>query len=405
MTGTPSSGNDLPHRRTPEIFTVQRSASQDSRGVYRLLVLILHPSNICLLFVIASTHTAHSSQETAQSPISPGNWVFSSNTPSNTTTHSTQPTQVTPSVRNHHRRFSDQTPGRQQHSPHSMIGPSSSFYDPEQALPQDSPDYQRWVEAYGSGPMDYNIGDHNNTDENMSQFQHHRQQPQRQQTITARTATEPVVPLQNQYQFVTGQYQPPPSSSIDHHHQYMSSSGRQLGPAGTAGRSTSDYSSSIRTHQQHPSPGSLHGAIDYNPQGMGSDLYYYPSDIVSGDQAQPPYAYPGGGTTQTYHDTSFTPSSDLHTLPPNTSVSPPWTEERLPAGYGGGPSSSSVQTPRISQTAQKREKGGPGSAKKTAGRKRARKSGAGDSDSDSDEDTFDAAPTPSSRPENIPPRL
>jgi len=238
----------------------------------------------------------------------------------------------------------------------------------------------------------------------MSQFQHHRQQPQRQQTITARTSTEPVT-LQNQYQFVPGQYHPPPpppqSSSIGHHHQYMSASGRQLAPAGTSARPTgSDYSSSVRTHQQNPPSGSLHGAVDYVPQpGMSSDLYYYPSDIVgAGDQPQS-YGFSGAGT-QPYHDPSFTPSSDLHTLPTHTSVSPPWTEEHLPQGYGAGPSS--APTPRASQAPGKRDRG---PAKKTAGRKRPRKTGGGDSDSDSDEDTFEAAATPSRGPENMPPRL
>jgi hypothetical protein len=286
-----------------------------------------------------------------------------------------------------------------------MIGPTSTFYDPEQALAQDSPDYQRWVEAYGSGPMEYNIGGDNVADE-ISQFQHHRHQPQRQQTITARSPPEPV-PLQNQYQFVPGQYHPPapPTSSIDHHHQYMSTSGRQLAPTGTSGRSaSSDYSTPVRTHQQNSTSGSLHGAVDYSqvPQqqaGMSSDLYYYPSDIVGGaDQPQQPFGYSGGGT-QPYHDPSFTPSSDLHTLPAHTSVSPPWTEEGLPQGYAAGPSS--APTPRAGQAAGKRDRG---TAKKTAGRKRPRKSG-GDSESDSDEDILDAAPTPSRGPDNLPPRL
>ena len=248
--------------------------------------------------------------------------------------------------------------------------------------------------------MDYNMPPDS---EEMSQFQHHRGQPQRQQTITARDA-----PLQNQYQFVPGQYHPhpqPPPSSLDHHHhhhQYMSTSGRQLAPAGTAGRPGTDYSTSaVRTHQQNPPSASLQGAIDYNPvpqQSMSSDLYYYPSEIVGGGDQSQSFSFTGGGGSQQYHDPSFTPASDLHTLPAHTSVSPPWTEEHLPQGYGAGPSS--APAPRV---AAKRDRG---PAKKTAGRKRPRKSGAGgDSESESDEDTFEAAPTPSRGPENMPPRL
>lgn len=268
-----------------------------------------------------------------------------------------------------------------------MIGPTSAFYDPEQALPQDSPDYQRWVEAYGSGPMSYNIGDDHGADE-MSQFQQPRP-PHRQQTITVRTPPEPV-PLQNQYQFVPGQYHPPPppSSSVDHHHQYMSSSGRQLPPAGTPGRSGSDYPSSLRTHQQNPTSGSLHGAVDFVSQpGMNNDLYYYP-DLGGGDQSQS-YAFSGGGSQQ-FNDSTL--PSDIHTLPAHTSVSPPWTEER---GYGAGPSS--ARTPRTTQTA--------GKVDKTRKRKRHPKTGGRDSESDTDEDTFDAAPTPSKGPDNVAPRL
>jgi hypothetical protein len=239
----------------------------------------------------------------------------------------------------------------------------------------------------------------------MSQFQHHRQQPQRQQTITARqTPTEPV-PLQNQYQFVPGQYHPPstPSSSMDHHNQYMSSSGRQLAPTGSSARPAADYATSVRTHQQNLPSGSLHGAIDYSqisPQGLSSDLYYYPPDIVGGSDQPQSFGFPSGGGSQTYHDPSFTPSSEIHTLPMHTSVSPPWTEERSPQGYGAGPSSAPTQ--RTGQTAGKRDRG---SAKKTTARKRPRKSGAVDSESESDEDTFDPAPTASKGTDNIPPRL
>jgi hypothetical protein len=282
-----------------------------------------------------------------------------------------------------------------------MIGPTSTFYDPDQALSPDSPDYQRWVEAYGSGPMSYNNTMGGNGGDDLSQFQHHRQPPQRQQTITARqTPTEPV-PLQNQYQFVPGQYHPPatPSSSMDHHNQYMSSSGRQLAPAGPSGR-PADYATSVRTHQQNPPSGSLHGAIDYSqisPQGLSSDLYYYPSDIVgTGDQPQPFFS--SGGGSQTYHDPSFTPSSEMHTLPTHTSVSPPWTEERSPQEYGAGPS---APTPRTGQTAGKQDRGPERKRKRPL----AGKSRPEDSESESDEDTYDPAPKSSKRPDNIPPRL
>lgn len=304
-----------------------------------------------------------------------------------------------------------------------MIGPTSAFYDPEQALAQaqESAEYQRWVEAYGSSghQMEYTpgAGDHNVT--GLPQFRQQRLQPQ--EAISGRiphtTTTEPV-PLQNQYQFVSaGQYGPPPV--IDHH--YISGSGRQAGPSERP--AGSDYSASVRTHQQH-SPGSLHGAVGYNQPTMNSDLYYYPSDLIgasASDQSQS-YGYTSGGGSHQQHQyqspvaasTGFTPSSDLHTLPPHTSVSPPWTEERLPQGYGPGPPTAGPSTltgpstaqkpPRLGQPTGKRERG---SVKKpVVGRKRPRKSGAGESESESDEDASEAVQTPSrGGPENLPTRL
>jgi len=231
------------------------------------------------------------------------------------------------------------------------------------------------------------------------------------------------VPMQNQYQFVSsGQYPPPPV--LDTH--FIPISGRQVQPLAQAGPSSarplgSEYSTSIRTHQQQQqqlSPGSLHGAVDYNPvtqqqQAMNNEPYFYSADLVSGDQSynygashqQPHYQSPIEQTT------GFTPNSDLHTLPPNTSVSPPpWPEERLPQGYttglsAAGPSTAgpSAQRPRLPQPAGKRDRGM--AVKKTAGRKRPRKSGGGDSESESDEDASEAVQTPSRGPENMPTRL
>jgi hypothetical protein len=303
-----------------------------------------------------------------------------------------------------------------------MIGPTSALYDPEQALAQaqESAEYQRWVEAYGSGPMDYTPGDHNAA--GLSQFR--QQRPPPQEAISGRiphTTTESV-PLQNQYQFVTsGQYGAP---VIDHH--YISNSGRQasqLAQAGSSARPTgSDYSASVRTHQQHSS-GSLHTNVDYNQvpqQTMGSDLYYYPSDLVvpishipMGTQVVGAHINNNLITSRPIDQSTFTPSSDLHTLPPHTSVSPPWTEERLPQGYGPGPSSagpstagpSTAQKPRLGLPVGKRERGVDEENLLVESESDQRKSGGGDSESESDEDASEAVQTPSRGPENLPTRL
>lgn len=302
-----------------------------------------------------------------------------------------------------------------------MIG-GPSFYDPDQALAQGqvSADYQHWVENYGgSSQMDYSSGAAAANAAGLSQFRQQRLQQQQGSRIES-------VPMQNQYQFVSsGQYRPPPV--LDTH--FIPISGRQVQPLAQASPSSlrplgSEYSTSIRTHQQQQlSPGSLHGAVEYNPvtqqQTMSNDPYFYSTDLVSGDQS---YNY-GSSHQQPHYQspvdqaTGFTPNSDLHTLPPNTSVSPPpWTEERLPPGYATGTSAAgpstagpSAQRPRLSQPAGKRDRGT--AAKKIAGRKRQRKSGGGggggggDSESESDEDASEAVQMSSRGAENLPTRL
>lgn len=317
-----------------------------------------------------------------------------------------------------------------------MIGPTTSYYDPDQALAhqtQETVNYQRWVEAYGSGPpqdqMDFMRGNHHNVAagiqyaQQRQQAQHqHQTQQQTQQNLAGRVPHPPPeqpVPMQNQYNFVPDQYAPTaPSapSGIDHH--FLPNSGRQ--PAqlaqttpqtGASARPTgADYSSSVRTHQPQ-SGGSLHGAVGYNPvpqqQTMNNELYYYPQQelVGTGDQSHS-YGYSAGGqqTEQPYTSPvePFTPASDLHTLPAHNSVSPPWTAERLPQN-SYAPGSSKSQPPRSGQTAAKKERG---SAKKVASRKRPRQSGgARDSDSESDEDAFEPVQTPPRGPDNMPTRL
>jgi hypothetical protein len=260
--------------------------------------------------------------------------------------------------------------------------------------------------------MDYTSGGDHNT-AGLSQF---RQQRPPQEAISGRISHTESAPLQNQYQFVPGQYPPPVLDNT-----FIPISGRQILPqltqAGPSRVLDSEYSASVRTHQQQ-SPGSLHGAVDYNPvpqQPMNSDLYYYPPDLVSGDQSSQPYSFGTSHQQPQYQSPvdpamSFTPNSDLHTLPPNTSVSPPWTEERLPQGYGTGPSAAgpskvtpSPQRPRLAgQPAGKRDRG---MAKKLVGRKRQRRGVEGDSESESDEDASEAVQMPSRGPENLPTRL
>lgn len=243
-----------------------------------------------------------------------------------------------------------------------MIGPTSAYYDPEQALPQDSADYQRWVDAYGSGPMNY--GDHNPAALAQAQYQQHQRQLRPQQ-------------MQNQYQFVPNQYNPAPT---DHHFRPTQDprSPSSEYPPPLSGRPTS-----LQSFTQPPQP------IDSNMS------YFYPPTSMSGSQQASYNSYSGSQQTQQQHHSSYaspTRASDMHTLPPHQSVSPPWSEERLPqlqtSSQRHGPSAKRPQRPTVtSPTTNTTKQQQPGSAKKsTAGRKRPRKSGADDSESESDED-------------------
>ncbi|KZP22940.1 hypothetical protein FIBSPDRAFT_859151 [Athelia psychrophila] len=248
-----------------------------------------------------------------------------------------------------------------------MIGPTSSYYDPEQAAPQDSADYQRWVDAYGNGTVAYD--DHHPANLAQAQFQQHQRQLRPQQ-------------MQNQYQFVPNQYNPAPTS--DHHFRP------------TQGVSPQDPRS---PSSEYPPPvsGRQTGIQSYpqSTQPIDSNMYFYPPSSMG--SSQPAYAaYPGAQPTQQQQHlpayTSPTIASDLHSLPIHQSVSPPWSEERLPPAQmlsQRGPSTARIQRTTIpsSKTTTAKQQQPPGSAKKsTAGRKRPRKSGGDDSESESDED-------------------
>ena len=294
-----------------------------------------------------------------------------------------------------------------------MIGPATSYYDPDQALAQQAQEtvnYQRWVEAYGSGPpqgqTDFVRGNHHNVAAGIQ----YSQQRQQAQGLAVRVPNEQPVPMQNQYNFVPDQYAPTAPSTLDHPYSRPPAQLPQTTHQTSARPAGSDYS---RTHQPQ-SGGSLHGAVGYNPvpqqqQTMNNELYYFPQQqelVGTGDHSLS-YGYSASGQQQTEQPysspiESFTPVSDLRTLPAHNSVSPPWTTERLPQNPYA-PGSSKSQVSRSGLTATKKDRS---SAKKPVNRKRPRQGGGGkDSESESDEDTFEPVQTPPRGPDNMPTRL
>lgn len=338
-----SSTSEILQRRTPENLILQRTASHDSRGAcYPMSYPFGRLKLTCVPLPASAFSIISPLTPSTDSPVSPDNWQG----------YPTQ-SQVPPKPLS---RPSSST------IPSAMIGPTSSYYDPEQAMPQDAPDYQRWVDAYGTGPINY--GDQNVPALAQSQFQQHHRQAR--------------PPMQNQYQFVPNQYNPAPTS--DQHYRPTQGIPRQPPP---------QHPQSPSSEYPPPVSGRQTGMQNYS-QPIDSNMFFYPPTSMG--VSQPAYNNTFSGShqpQQTYSsptaDPSFTPTSDLHTLPAHQSVSPPWSEERLPQTQTTLPQRPVPRRPANAKPTPTKQ---PGSAKKPlAGRKRPRKSGAGDdSDSESDED-------------------
>ena len=253
-----------------------------------------------------------------------------------------------------------------------MIGPTSSFYDPEAVSTQDpqAQDYQTWLEAYRDPPDPQSIFD--------------------------------PTTLQGQYTFVPSHY---PHNS----------------PANIAIEHTSTYSQTHAPPQPNPSSAStLRGAVPYHQQGP--DLYYYAdrapaqqydaystppmskSTATASYTSPPPLSTPGSATyaaSTTSNLTGYTPPPNLLGLPSShsrshshthSSVSPSsWTEDSIysSASIATAPQPTPVAPartpPKKGAATTKRTKISPQGGQKGK-RKRQKKNDVPESDSASDDE-------------------
>ncbi|KAI0755620.1 hypothetical protein C8Q74DRAFT_315984 [Fomes fomentarius] len=238
---------------------------------------------------------------------------------------------------------------RSQASP-SMIGPPPSFYDPNQAVVPEGPNYEQWVmEHYGSGSSQYTYAQGGGMAGNV-QF------PQQSQLHHV-----PVAPAQNpgqsQYPFV--QEYTDQGARYDSHHLVG-----QPGPADRPQRALPSsripqrggapvsYSSvpqirvpgapsgSFQQSQQSPA----HQQPPFGLQQTPGAEYYYPEVPRAAEQQQPQpqphihssYNFVGYQPEQHPSTSAYTPTSELTAL--SSSVSTP---SHNPAGHGRGQGSSS----------------------------------------------------------------
>ncbi|TFK51354.1 hypothetical protein OE88DRAFT_1537795 [Heliocybe sulcata] len=277
---------------------------------------------------------------------------------------------------------SSSAPDTSARSAGTMIPPTASFYDPDQAVQHEGQDYQRWLDAYAQGQMQYGTNVPSQlpasaypTGADMHPPIHH-----------------PAPQMQNQYHYVQSQhYAPAPSHGFDQA-QYQRR-GTIRGPNVVSGM---------------PTTNPLDGAIPYQPEYQTPNrspnepgIYFQINNDFNftSDNPQPQTHYPS--STQHTPDpmsasTNYTPSSsyaDLH----QSSVSPPgsgWPEDVPPSR----PAPSASGRPQISTTAgaprSERIRAAPANAtgkreRPSAagrGRKRTRKEGEGANESDSSSD-------------------
>ncbi|TBU60339.1 hypothetical protein BD310DRAFT_342599 [Dichomitus squalens] len=302
-----------------------------------------------------------------------------------------------------------------------MIGPPPSFYDPNQAIVPEGPDYQQWIMAnYGTGSgtqFGYGQGQ---TAGNVP-FQ-----PQSQLHHVPAPAPAPApTPTQNQYNFVQEQYGPESGSSYDSHlvrqqqqqqQQHAAADRPQRGLPGTrisrrgGGGAAVTYPPAPQlrmpgqpfSQSQQQSP--PHGQSSFIQSPASNDGYFYSGSAGDAPQAPPPqqqhssYNFVGYQPDQYASSTTYTPSSEFTNLP--SSVSTPsvggtddghgQTHAYPPLASQHGPSSANVQHPSSSRRPSgSGARGGAGRGRGGKTSKRARvddSQDGGESDSGSDDD-------------------
>ncbi|KAI1793794.1 hypothetical protein LXA43DRAFT_206468 [Ganoderma leucocontextum] len=218
-----------------------------------------------------------------------------------------------------------------------MIGPPPSFYDPNQAIVPDGPDYQQWIMAnYPGSSGEYSYGPE------PAQAQASGNVPFQQQSQLHHV---PVTPAQNQYNFVQEQYGPDPGPSYDSHlvHQAQAADRPQRalpGPRMSRRGGGVNYPAAPQLRM----PGAPTGAYQQPQQSppqqhqsfglqspAGTEGYFYP------DAQQPPqapqqqqqqqqqqhssYNFVGYQPDQyTTPSTAYTPGSDFTNLPSSGST-------------------------------------------------------------------------------------
>ncbi|RPD54604.1 hypothetical protein L227DRAFT_346448 [Lentinus tigrinus ALCF2SS1-6] len=290
-----------------------------------------------------------------------------------------------------------------QHASPSMIGPPPSFYDPNQAIVPEGPDYQQWImENYGAtigGGQHYAQGGGGPMSGNVP-FQ------QQAQSQLHHVAIPPPPPPQNQYNFVQQEpYGADPGTSYDSHLvQTAAAADRpQRGLPATRisrrGGAAVNYSAAPQlrvpaapsgTYQQsQPSPS--HGGQSFGP---GTESYFYGGDQQPQPQQQQQqqhssYNFVGYQPEQYASASSYTPSSEFTNLP--SSVSTPsvgGTDDGHAHAYPMA-SQHASQHPQASSSRQPSASAARGRGRGGKAAKRARVEDSldgGDSDTQSDDD-------------------
>ncbi|KAI0697212.1 hypothetical protein C8T65DRAFT_582869 [Cerioporus squamosus] len=285
-----------------------------------------------------------------------------------------------------------------------MIGPPPSFYDPNQVVVPEGPDYNQWiVENYGGGGGQYAYAQGGAMSGNVPFPQHPH--PQAQQSQLHHVAVPPPPQNQNQYNFVQEQYGPEQGSSYDSHLVQATADRPQRGlPGGRISRrggAPVNYPAAPQLRVPGAPSGSYQQSQQQSPPhgqafGPANESYFYAGEPQQQQQQQPQqqhssYNFVGYQPEQYASASSYTPSSEFTNLP--SSVSTPsvgGTDDGHTHAYplasqhaSQHPQASSSSRQPSGSAARGRGRGGGKAAK----RARVEDSfDAGDSDTQSDDD-------------------
>ncbi|KZT30216.1 hypothetical protein NEOLEDRAFT_1174530 [Neolentinus lepideus HHB14362 ss-1] len=214
----------------------------------------------------------------------------------------------------------------------SMIPPTSSFYDPDQAVPHEGQNYQQWIDAFHQGQMQYggNVP-------NQVTAPSYQQGPSHSGEL--HPPVHPGPQMQSQYPYVpNSHYAPSPSHGFDQD-PYLARSERRGTITGP------NVVSRTQNVQGAPSAGdasanTLYGAISYQPEyqtpnrSPNSPAFYFQMNEYS----RLPENQQASFTPSTQHtpdpmsaSTNYTPSSSYAELH-QSSVSPPgstWVDDSV----------------------------------------------------------------------------